>query len=422
MSSNEIVVSLDVGTSSVKVIIGEMLGSSINIIGIGNVKSEGLKKGAIVDIDKTVQSIRRAVEQAERMVGLSIRRVIVGVAGSHIQLHDCHGIVAVASENREISDEDVARVIDAAQVVSIPPDREIISVVPRQFIVDGLDGIHDPRGMIGVRLEMEGTMVTGAKTILHNLLRCVERAGLEISDICLQPLAAGSLALSDDERHLGAAFVDLGGGSTTVAVFEQGALQAVSSLPVGGEHITKDLAIGLRTTTEDAEKIKLKHGYAFYDYASDEEVFSVPVMGSDQHQQFSQLEIADIIEARMEEILQMVQHEVRRLGFRDLPGGYVLTGGVANMPGVLELAHVVLGTSVRVAMPDYIGVRDPQYTIGVGLLKFAYRQAQLQGKTVPAAAAAEPVERPAPKQPSKPKKKEDHFGKKVKKFFGSFFE
>lgn len=210
MSSNEIVVSLDVGTSSIKVIIGEMLGSSINIIGVGNVKSEGLKKGAIVDIDKTVHSIKRAVEQAERMVGLSIRRVIVGVAGSHVQLQDCHGIVAVASENREISDEDVARVIDAAQVVSIPPDREIIGIVPRQFIVDGLDGIHDPRGMLGVRLEMEGTMITGAKTILHNLLRCVERAGLEISDICLQPLAAGSLALSDDERHLGVALVDLG--------------------------------------------------------------------------------------------------------------------------------------------------------------------------------------------------------------------
>lgn len=200
MSSNEIVVSLDIGTSSVKVIIGEMLNDSINIIGVGNVKSEGLKKGSIVDIDKTVQSIKRAVEQAERMVGLTIRRVIVGVTGNHVQLQDCHGIVAVSSENREITDEDVARVMDAAQVVSIPPDREIIGVIPRQFIVDGLDGINDPRGMLGVRLEMEGTIITGAKTILHNLLRCVERAGLEISDICLQSLAAGSLALSNDEK------------------------------------------------------------------------------------------------------------------------------------------------------------------------------------------------------------------------------
>ncbi|AEH48679.1 cell division protein FtsA [Parageobacillus thermoglucosidasius] len=424
MSSNEIVVSLDIGTSSVKVIIGEMLNESLNIIGVGNVKSEGLKKGAIVDIDKTVQSIKRAVEQAERMVGLTIRRVIVGVTGNHVQLQDCHGIVAVSSENREITDEDVARVMDAAQVVSIPPDREIIGVIPRQFIVDGLDGINDPRGMLGVRLEMEGTIITGAKTILHNLLRCVERAGLEISDICLQPLAAGSIALSDDEKNLGVALVDIGGGSTTVAIFEQGFLQATSVLPVGGDHITKDLSIGLRTSTEDAEKIKLKHGHAFYDLASDEEVFDVPVIGTDQHQQFSQLEIADIIEARLEEIFQMVQQEIRKLGFRDLPGGYVLTGGVANMPGILELAHVVLGSSVRIAMPDYIGVRDPQYTTGVGLIKFAYRQAALQGKSVPVAAAVmEPMEkRPQKQQQPKQKKKEATFGKKVKKFFGYFFE
>lgn len=424
MSSNEIVVSLDIGTSSVKVIIGEMLNESLNIIGVGNVKSEGLKKGAIVDIDKTVQSIKRAVEQAERMVGLTIRRVVVGVTGNHVQLQDCHGIVAVSSENREITDEDVARVMDAAQVVSIPPDREIIGVIPRQFIVDGLDGINDPRGMLGVRLEMEGTIITGAKTILHNLLRCVERAGLEISDICLQPLAAGSIALSDDEKNLGVALVDIGGGSTTVAIFEQGFLQATSVLPVGGDHITKDLSIGLRTSTEDAEKIKLKHGHAFYDLASDEEVFDVPVIGTDQHQQFSQLEIADIIEARLEEIFQMVQQEIRKLGFRDLPGGYVLTGGVANMPGILELAHVVLGSSVRIAMPDYIGVRDPQYTTGVGLIKFAYRQAALQGKSVPVAAAVmEPMEkRPQKQQQPKQKKKEATFGKKVKKFFGYFFE
>jgi cell division protein FtsA len=345
------------------------------------------------------------------------------VTGNHVQLQDCHGIVAVSSENREISDEDVARVIDAAQVVSIPPDREIIGVIPRQFIVDGLDGINDPRGMLGVRLEMEGTIITGSKTILHNLLRCVERAGLEISDICLQSLAAGTLALSDDEKNLGVALVDIGGGSTTIAVFEQGFLQATSALPVGGEHITKDLAIGLRTTTEDAEKIKLKHGHAFYDHASEEEVFTVPIIGTDQYQQFTQLEVADIIEARLEEIFQMVQHEIRKLGFRDLPGGYVLTGGVANMPGILELAHVVLGSSVRIAMPDYIGVRDPQYTTGVGLIKFAYRQAMLQGKSVPVAATvAEPVERHPQKQQPKPKKKEDNFGKKMKKFFGSFFE
>ncbi|MBA2874077.1 cell division protein FtsA [Thermaerobacillus caldiproteolyticus] len=426
MNSNEVVVSLDIGTSSVKVIIGEMLNESLNIIGVGNVKSEGLKKGSIVDIDETVQSIKRAIDQAERMVGLTINRVVVGVTGNHVQLQDCHGIVAVSSANREITDEDVARVMDAAQVMSIPPDREIIGVIPKQFIVDGLDGISDPRGMLGVRLEMEGTMITGAKTVLHNLLRCVERAGLEITDICLQPLAAGSLALSKDEKNLGVALVDIGGGSTTVAVFEQGFLQATSVLPVGGDHITKDLSIGLRTSTEDAEKIKLKHGHAFYDHASEEEVFSVPIIGTDQHQQFSQLEVADIIEARLEEIFQMVQYEIRKLGFRDLPGGYVLTGGVANMPGILELAQIVLDNSVRIAIPDYIGVRDPQYTTGVGLIKFAYRQARLQGRSIPVAAAvAESAEkRPQKQQPSKAKQKakDENLGQKVKKFFGYFFE
>lgn len=426
MNSNEIVVSLDIGTSSVKVIIGEMLNESLNIIGVGNVKSEGLKKGSIVDIDETVQSIKRAIDQAERMIGLTIHRVVVGVNGNHIQLQSCHGIVAVSSENREITDEDVARVIDSAQVVSIPPDREIIGVIPRQFIVDGLDGISDPRGMLGVRLEMEGTMITGAKTVLHNLLRCVERAGLEISDICLQPLAAGSLALSKDEKNLGVALVDIGGGSTTVAVFEQGFLQATSVLPVGGDHITKDISIGLRTSTEDAERIKLKHGHAFYDLASEEEIFSVPIIGTDQHQQFTQLEVADIIEARLEEIFQLVYQEIRKLGFRDLPGGYVLTGGVANMPGILELAQMVLGSSVRVAVPDYIGVRDPQYTTGVGLIKFAYRHAKLQGRGTPVAAAvAESSEKRLPKQQppkAKQKGKEENLGQKVKKFFGYFFE
>jgi cell division protein FtsA len=187
MNSNEIFVSLDIGTSNVKVIIGEMLNDNLNIIGVGNVKSEGLRKGTIVDIDETVHSIKKAIEQAERMVGIAINRVVVGIAGNHIQLQSCHGVVAVSSDNREITNDDILRVIDAAQVVSIPPEREIIDVIPRQFIVDGLDEINDPRGMIGVRLEMEGTIITGSKTVLHNLLRCVERAGLEITDICLQP-------------------------------------------------------------------------------------------------------------------------------------------------------------------------------------------------------------------------------------------
>src|SRR5699024_9352086 len=238
------------------IFIGEVLYDSLNIIGVGTAKSNGMKKGAIVDIDQTVQSIRNAVEQAERMVGMQIDSVVVGVNGNHIQLQACHGVVAVQSNNREIGDEDVKRVIDGAQVVSIPPEREIIDVIPKQFIVDGLDEITDPRGMIGVRLEMEGTIITCTKTVLHNMLKCVELAGLQISDICLQSLAAGTVALSDDEKNLGVTLIDVGGGSTTVSVFENDHLAGTSTIPLGGDNITKDLSIGVRTSTEEAEDIK----------------------------------------------------------------------------------------------------------------------------------------------------------------------
>ncbi|MDQ0155926.1 cell division protein FtsA [Robertmurraya andreesenii] len=427
MNSNDIYVSLDIGTSSVKVIIGEMVNDALNIIGVGNVKSEGLRKGSIVDIDETVHSIKRAVEQAERMIGMEITQVIVGVTGNHVHLQPCHGVVAVSSANREITNDDITRVIDAAQVVSIPPEREIIDCIPKQFIVDGLDEITDPRGMIGVRLEMEGTIITGLKTVLHNTLRCVERAGLEILDISLQPLAAGAFALSKDEKNLGVALVDIGGGSTSIAVFENGFLKATSVIPLGGDHLTKDLSIGLRTSTEDAEKIKLKHGHAFYDLASEEEIFSVPIIGSDQHQQFSQLEVADIIEARMEEIFDLIQEEIKRLGIHDLPGGYVLTGGVANTGGILELAQVIFQNRVRIAIPDYIGVREPQYTTAVGLIKFAYKNAKIQGRSLSSQPAIhEMKEKRVPKQSQTKAKAEkqpdEKITSRVKKFLGYFFE
>jgi cell division protein FtsA len=432
MNSNEIYVSLDIGTSTVKVIIGEMVNDSLNIIGVGNVKSKGIKKGSIIDIDETVHSIKKAVEQAERMVGMEIKQVIVGIPANQVQLQPCSGVVAVSSENREITDEDVARVMDACQVMPIPQDREIINVLPKQFIVDGLDEINDPRGMIGVRLEMEGILITGSKTLLHNTLRCVERAGLEILEIVLQPLAAGTVALSRDEQILGTALIDIGGGSTTLTVFEQGHIKATTVFPVGGDHITKDLSVGLRTNTEDAEKIKIKFGHAFYDLASEDEVFSVPIIGSDQHQQFNQLEISDIIEARLEEIFELARQEMKRMGVHDLPGGIVLTGGVANMPGVMELAQSIFENRVRIAVPDYIGVRNPQFITSIGLIQYAYKTARMQGRTV--SANPEPVMVPEVRiqndtepQPSKEKvksdkHKEEKFTTKMKRIFGYFFD
>jgi cell division protein FtsA len=432
MNSNEIYVSLDIGTSTVKVIIAEMVNDSLNIIGVGNVKSKGIKKGSIIDIDETVHSIKKAIEQAERMVGMEIKQVIVGIPATQVQLQPCSGVVAVSSENREITDEDVARVMDACQVMSIPQDREIINVLPKQFIVDGLDEINDPRGMIGVRLEMEGILITGSKTLLHNTLRCVEKAGLEIMEIVLQPLAAGTVALSRDEKNLGTALIDIGGGSTTLTIFDQGHIKATTVFPVGGDHITKDLSVGLRTNTEDAEKIKVKFGHAFYDLASEDEVFNVPIIGSDQQQQFNQLEISDIIEARLAEIFEIAQQEMKRMGVHDLPGGIVLTGGVANMPGVMELAQSIFENRVRIAVPDYIGVRNPQYITSIGLIQYAYKTARMQGRTVNA--NPEPVmvpddrvpkekeEHPSKEKVKSGKHKEEKFTTKMKRIFGYFFE
>jgi len=425
LNSSELLVSLDIGTTKIKVIIGEVLNDSLNIIGVGTAKSNGMKKGAIVDIDQTVNSIKNAVEQAERMVGMQIERVVVGVNGSHVHLQDCHGVVAVQSENREIDDEDITRVIDGAQVISIPPEREIIDVIPKQFIVDGLDEIKDPRGMIGVRLEMEGTIITCSKTVLHNILKCVERAGLQVADICLQPLAAGTIALSKDEMNMGVALIEVGGGCTTISVFENGYLASANVINLGGDNITKDLSIGLRTSTEEADDIKLNYGHAFYDEAREDETFEVATIGSNTTQTYNQLEISDMIEARMEEIFVYAAKEIRRMGFQEIPGGFVLTGGTTSMPGVLELAQDMFEGNVRIAIPDYIGVREPQFTAGVGILQFAYQNAKIQGKELIPSVRDE-INEEKPKrvkkesktnQPRKKKKKESGIANLFKYFF-----
>jgi cell division protein FtsA len=408
------------------VIIGEMSNGTMNIIGVGKANSEGIKKGSIVDIDETVQSIRRAVDQAERMVGLSIKQVVVGVNGNHIQLQPCHGVVAVSSPDREIGDEDITRVIDASQVLSIPPEREIIDVIPKQFIVDGLDEINDPRGMIGVRLEMEGMIITGSKTVLHNLLRCVERAGLQVAEVCLQPLATSSVAISKDEKSLGVCLIDIGGGSITISIFEQGTLQNTTVLPIGGDHITNDIAVGLRISSEEAERIKTKHGHAYIDEASKEERFDITTIGRSDSEEFSQFELAHIIEPRVEEMFELIFRELTRLGYRDFPSGYVLTGGTVMMPGVLELASELLQANVRVAVPDYLGVREPQYTTGVGLIQFAYKNAKVQGKEV-AASVMETETYDEPKRErneaqAAPKKEKTKSKGKMKNWFKVFFE
>ena len=401
MNHQEIYVSLDIGSSSVKVLIGEMSDDQLHVIGVGHVKSTGIRKGAIVDIDATVQSINKAVEQAERMTGIKIDEVVLGVPANQTFLQPVKGVVAVNGENREITDDDLERVIDSAQVMSIPPERELVNLIPKQFIVDNLDEIKDPRGMIGIRLEMDATMITTSKTLVHNVLRCVERAGLQIREIYLQPLAAGIFTLTEDEKNQGTAYIDLGGGSTTIALFQDGLLKSTAVIPVGGEHITKDLSIVLKTPTEQAEKIKKQYGHAFYDDASDEQLFEVPVVGTDTTDQYSQRYIAEIIGVRLEELFELVLDELARMSIQDLPGGVVISGGVAQIEGIAQLARQVMQTRVRVFTPNYIGVREPGFTTSVGLIRYAHADDKFYGRS---ATSSAPSYAPYPAQPNPSKK------------------
>ncbi|MFS0574341.1 cell division protein FtsA [Sporosarcina sp. 179-K 3D1 HS] len=428
MSQSQLYVSLDIGSSSVKVLIGEVDGESLHVIGVGNVQSAGIRKGTIVDIDATVQSIRKAIDQAERMIGMQIREVIVGIPANGVLLQDVKGVVAVNSENREITDDDLDRVMKSAQVMSVPPEREIVNIIPKQFIVDDYDEIKDPRGMIGVRLEMDGTLITTSKTLVHNILRCVERAGLVIREIYLQPLAAGTFALTDDEKNHGTAYIDIGGGSTTIGLFDEDRLKATAVLPVGGDHITKDLSIVLKTPTEQARKIKHQYGHAFYDDASDDELFEVPVIGADSKDQYSQRYISEIIGVRLEELFELILEELYRMGVRDLPGGVVLTGGITKLDGILQLARHVLKTRVRVHTPEYIGVREPMYSTAVGLIRYAHMQdmyfGHVQDSPTATMAAEETVPSSGMKKKATERNKENKPGlmTRARKIFDNFFE
>lgn len=416
MVSNELIVSLDIGTSKVRVMIGEVNNGSINIIGVGQSHSEGIKKGVIVDIDQTVHAIREAVDHAERMVGVSIEEVYVGITGNHIELHETQGVVAVSSEDREIREEDIQRVIQAAKVVAIPPDREIIEVVPKEYIVDGQGSIKDPRGMIGVRLEMEGTIVTGSKTVVHNIVRCAQRTNLRVAGIFLQPLAASTVALSKDDKNMGVVLVDIGAGSTTIGVFEQGKLAASTVIGIGGDHITSDISLGLRTHTDVADRVKIKNGCALIDEASEDVKFKVNRIGSEVEKQFTQVDLANIIEPRAAEIFQLVEDAVYKLGYRDeIAGGYVLTGGTVAMPGMLELAKEELDAPVRIAIPDYIGVRDPAYTTGVGLIQYALQL--MERRSIRATPSFKGSQKQAV---SKPNKEGGGLMEKVKNWFSEF--
>jgi len=390
LNSLDYIISLDIGTSKIRVMIGEYHSNTVQVIGVGSAEANGIKKGAIVDIDQTVESIKQAVAQAEQMVDLRIHEVYVGISGNHIELLPGHGVVAVSNEDREIGEADIERVLQASRVIALPPDREIIDIVPNEFIVDGLRDIRDPRGMIGVRLEVEATIITGSKTWLHNLHRCIERAGLQVGGYVLMPLAAAEIALSADEKKLGVILLDLGAGSTDIAVFENGGLTRTSVLPIGGEYITNDIAIGLRTQTEVAERIKLTHGHALIAAASDAEVFQVPRIGSQSEEEFNQTDLAHIIEPRVEEIFYLIRQEVQRLTEKEPAGGYVLIGGVVSLPGLREVAEAVLKNTVRIAQPQFVGLRDPAYVNGAGMILYVAKRHYRTSGVVPVESKTKP--------------------------------
>jgi len=380
----ENVVGLDIGTTKIAAIVGEYGDDGqINIVGIGSHPSRGLRKGVVVNIESTVESVRRAVEEAELMAGIKIHSAYVGIAGGHIRGFNSHGIIAI--KTKEVTPADIDRVVDAAKAIAIPLDREVIHVLPQEYIVDDQDGIRDPLGMSGIRLEGKVHIVTAAVTSAQNVVKSVNRAGLEVEDIALEQLASSEAVLTPDEKELGVCLVDIGGGTSDLAIFAQGCIRHTAVLSLGGNHVTNDIAVGLRTPTHEAEKIKKKYGCALRELVKEQETIEVPSVGGREPRVLSRQLLSEIIEPRMEEIFTLIQREIITSGFADLiSSGVVLTGGATIMDGVPELAERVMHLPVRRGIPAGVGglvdvVSSPLYATGVGLL-FYGRRCQLQGR------------------------------------------
>jgi cell division protein FtsA len=378
-SDQNLMVGLDIGTSKIGAIVADIgPNGEIEVIGIGSHPSKGLKKGVVVNIESTTQSIQRAVEEAELMAGCQIDSVFAGIAGSHIQSLNSHGIVAI--RDKEVTQADVDRVIDAAKAVAIPADQRLLHVIPQEFIIDDQDGIKEPVGMCGVRLEAKVHLVTGAVSAAQNIVKCVRRCGLEVDDIILEQLASSYAVLTEDEKELGVCLVDIGGGTTDIAVFTEGAIRHTAVIPIAGDQITNDIAVALRTPTQYAEDIKKKYACALTQLASPDESIEVPSVGDRPPRRLARQTLAEVVEPRYEELLTLVHNELRRSGFEDLcAAGVVLTGGCSKMEGVIELAEEVFHVPVRLGMPSNVSglvdvVRNPIYATGVGLLLYGSKQ------------------------------------------------
>ena len=361
---------LDIGTNSIKVLVAELRNGELNVIGVSNAKSKGVKDGIIVDIEAAATAIKSAISQAEEKAGISIKSVNVGLPGNLLQVEPTQGMIPVTSDTKEITDQDVENVVKSALTKSMTPDREVITFIPEEFIVDGFQGIRDPRGMMGVRLEMRGLLYTGPRTILHNLRKTVERSGVQVENIIISPLALVRSVLNEGEREFGATVIDMGAGQTTVATIRNQELQFTNILQEGGDYVTKDISKVLKTSQKLAEGLKLNYGEAYPSLASNE-TFQVEVIGEVEPVEVTESYLAEIISARIKHIFEQVKQELERRHLLDLPGGIVLIGGNAILPGIVELAQEVFGVGVKLYVPNQVGIRNPAFAHVISLSEFA---------------------------------------------------
>ena len=375
MSRENILVGLDIGTTKIGCIIAELdTERNVKIVGVGTSRSEGLRRGVVVNLEKTVVSIGRAIEEAELMAGVEVRNVYAGIAGDHIRSINSHGVIAVSRGGVEITRADIGRVVDAAKAVAIPMDREILHILPQEFTVDDQKGIKDPSGMAGIRLEVDVHIVTGAVSSAQNLVKAIQQAGYQVRDLVLEPLASSHGVLTDDERELGVALLDIGGGTTDIALFHEGSIRHTAVIGLGGNSVTNDIAIGLRTPARDAERIKERYGAAVAGMVDPDEEIVVPHMAGQGERRVSRELLASIIQPRMEEILSLARADIKKTGWHDkVPSGFVLTGGAAALPGTVELAEQILAMPVRIGRPLGItglvdSVDEPRFATGVGLV------------------------------------------------------
>ena len=361
---------LDIGTNSIKVLVAELRNGELNVIGVSNAKSKGVKDGIIVDIEAAATAIKSAISQAEEKAGISIKSVNVGLPGNLLQVEPTQGMIPVTSDTKEITDQDVENVVKSALTKSMTPDREVITFIPEEFIVDGFQGIRDPRGMMGVRLEMRGLLYTGPRTILHNLRKTVERSGVQVENIIISPLALVRSVLNEGEREFGATVIDMGAGQTTGATIRNQELQFTNILQEGGDYVTKDISKVLKTSQKLAEGLKLNYGEAYPSLASNE-TFQVEVIGEVEPVEVTESYLAEIISARIKHIFEQIKQELERRHLLDLPGGIVLIGGNAILPGVVELAQEVFGVGVKLYVPNQVGIRNPAFAHVISLSEFA---------------------------------------------------